>query len=44
MILELNIFNMKKQLSGFFDVETSTLNWVEGSTFDDEFDDMFAVE
>jgi len=42
--LELNIFNLQRQPSGFDDVKTSTLNWVEDSNFDDEFDEMFAAE
>ena len=44
MTLELNIFNLQRQPSGFDDVETSTLNWVEDSQFDDEFDELFAAE
>jgi len=41
--LELNIFNHQRQPSGFDDVETSKLNWVEDSNFDDEFDEMLAA-
>jgi len=43
MTLELDIFNLQRQLSRF-DVKTSILNWVEDSTFHDEFGDMFVVE
>jgi len=42
--IELNIFNMQRQPSGFDNMEFSTLNWVEDSVFDDAFDEMFAVE
>ena len=44
MSLELNIFNMQRQPSGFDDMEFSTLNWVGDSIFDDAFDDIFATE
>ena len=44
MSLELNIFNMQRQPSGFDDMEFSTLNWVEDSVFDDDFDNVFAAE
>ena len=44
MTLELNIFNLQRQPLGIDDIETSTLNWVEDSIFDDEFDDIFAAE
>ena len=42
MTLDLNIFNLQRQPSGFDDVEISTLNWVEDSNFDDEFDEMLS--
>jgi len=42
--LELNIFNMQRQPSGFDDMEFSTLNWAEDSILDDAFDDVFAAE
>jgi len=44
MTIELNIFNMQRQPSGFNDMELSTLNWVKDSVFDDAFDEMFATE
>jgi len=44
MTLEFNIFNTQRQPSHFYDIEFSTLNWVEDSIFDDDFDDMFAIE
>jgi len=44
MTIELSIFNMQRQPSGFDDMEFSTLNWVEDSVFDDAFDEMFATE
>jgi len=44
MTLKLNIFNMQRWHSGFDDIETSTLNWVEDFIFDDEFDEMFIAE
>ena len=44
MTLELNIFNMQRQPSGFDDMKFSTLNWVEDSIFDYAFDEMFAAE
>jgi len=43
MPLELNIFNLQRQSSGFDDIEFSTLNWVDDYIFDEEFDDMFAT-
>ena len=44
MTLELNIFNLQRQPSGFDDVEFSTLHWVEDSVLDDARDDVFAIE
>jgi len=44
MTIELNIFNMQRQPSGFDDMEFSTLNWVEDFVFDDAFDEMIAAE
>jgi len=44
MTLELNIFNMQRQPSGFDYMEFSILNWVEDTVFDDAFDNMFAAE
>jgi len=44
MTLELNSFNIQRQPSDFDDMEFSTLNWAEDSAFDDDFDDVFAVE
>jgi len=43
MTSELNIFNVQRQPLGFDDKETSTVNSIEDSNFDDEFDDMFAA-
>jgi len=40
MMLELNIFNMQRQHSGFDDIEFSTVNWIEDSPFNDDFDNM----
>jgi len=37
MTLELNIFSMQRQPSGFDDMEFSTLNWIGESVFDDVF-------
>ena len=42
--VELNIFNIQRQPSGFDDMEFSTLNWVGDSIFDDAFDDVFATK
>jgi len=42
--LELNIFNPQRQVLGFDDIETSTLDWITYFIFDYEFDDMFATE
>jgi len=44
MTLELNIVNLQRQPLGFNDVETSILNRVEDFSFDDEFDEIFAIE
>ena len=44
MTLELNIFNMQRQPSGFDDMEFSTLNWVGDSILDDASDDVFAAK
>jgi len=44
MTVELNIFNMQRQLSRFDDMEFCTLNWVGYSVFDDAFDDAFPTE
>jgi len=44
MTIELNIFNMQRQPSGFDDMEFSTLNWAKDSVFDDASDEMFAIE
>ena len=44
MTSDFNMFNLWRQPLGFDDVETSTLNWIEDSNFDDEFDEMFAAE
>jgi len=38
--VELNIFNMQRQPSGFDEMEFSTLNWVRDSLFDN----VFAIE
>ena len=42
--LELNMFSLQTQPFGFDNVEFSTLNWVEDSMFDDEFDGIFTTE
>jgi len=44
MTIELNIFNMQRQPSGFDDMEFSTLNWVEDTIFGDAFDEMFTAK
>jgi len=44
LTLELNIFNIQRQPSGFDDMAFFTLNWREDSEFDDDFDDIFASE
>jgi len=43
-ILELNIFNLQKQPSGFDDIRTYALNSMEDSILKDLFDHMFATE
>jgi len=42
--LELNIFNLQRQPSGFDDMEFSTLHWVGDSILEDAYDDVFAAE
>jgi len=42
--IELIIFHMQRQPSGFDDMEFSTLNWVEDSVFDDAFDEIFVAK
>ena len=44
MTLELNTFNIERQPSSFDEMKFSTLDLVEDSIFDDDFDDMFTVE
>ena len=44
MTMELIIFNLQRQPSGFDDMEFSTTNLVEDFMVEDEFDDMFAAE
>ena len=44
MTLKLNIFNHQRQPLGFVDLETSRLNWVKDSNFDDKFNEMFVAE
>ena len=44
MTVELNIFNLQRQPSGFDDMEFATLHWVEDSMLDDAYVDVFAVE
>ena len=42
MILEVqHFFLLQRQPLGFNGIETSTLDWVEDSIFNDKFDDMF---
>jgi len=44
MTLELNIFNIQRQPSGFDGMEFPTLNWVAGFVFDDAFEDVSVAE
>jgi len=44
MTLELNILNLQRHPFGFDDMEFYTLNLVEDSVFDDDFDNMFVTE
>ena len=44
MTLKLKIFKFERQSSNFNDIETSTLNWIDDSTSDDEFDNIFVMK
>ena len=44
MALEMNIFNMQRQPFGLDNLKLSTLNWIEDSVMDYNFDDMFTIE
>ena len=44
MTVEVNVFNMQRQLSRFDDMDSSTLNWIENPVFNDDLDVAIVTE